>query len=724
VRRTLLFATALLIATAGAGGNAWAATSPSPAAASTAKATARVIAGHESFSPGTKQVLRLAPKSAQPLAKAQPRVSQPLVILPVTAKINVTYIGFPAAARTAFQAAVNIWQTQIHSTVPIDVVADWSDLTTQFGPGVLGAAGPTDFVENFTNAPVANVFYPIALANAIAGSDQLSANVCNPDLNLPNPPNPSGAEISASFNSDQTLPWSFGPGPVANKVDFESVVLHELGHGLGFVGTNDVPGDPNIGVGTSGLSNDGRNLTIFDTFAADGSDLPLDATYASGTTDLGDALRGVDRGVTWDGPAGDAAAGGGPNRPVLYSPSSFQEGSSFSHLDEATYLKGNANALMTPGLELDEVERSPGPIMLGMFKDMGWPTIGSPSAIGDYHVAAPMRLATHATVTNGAPLTIQVTGVDAVPASAKAVAVNVAVQSPTKPGYWSTLPGCSGAGLPDTQNFLAGQTRSGLAVLPVGVSGQITISLTAVPAAAISGLVSVDLVGWYGSGGSSYHHLATPKQALSKSVGTTPVDVPILGVAGVPASGVTAVVLSAGVGFETTGAVLVVGPGGVTTIVPTVAYAAGELTSNLAIVPVGTGVGAGKIRVRTTAGASAAVLNVIGWYGPLTAGGQAFHPAGPVHLTGAPHGQDVTISGLPDSVQVMLDVHLANPSNNASLSAAPGGSPVLALVQEFKAKQPTSGATIVTTNAAGQVRLHLSGGVATFYVDFQGWFST
>jgi hypothetical protein len=100
-----------------------------------------------------------------------------------------------------------------------------------------------------------------------------------------------------------------------------------------------------------------------------------------------------------------------------------------------------------------------------------------------------------------------------------------------------------------------------------------------------------------------------------------------------------------------------------------------------------------------------------------------FHPAGPARLSAAPKGQDVTIGGLPNSTPVMLNIHLGSPTVSGSLSVAPGGSSALALVQEYKAGQNASGTTIVTTNANGQVRLHLSAGVATFYTDVEGWFN-
>jgi hypothetical protein len=45
------------------------------------------------------------------------------------------------------------------------------------------------------------------------------------------------AEIDAEFNS--TFDWDFGTSgtPVAGKINFMTVVLHELGHGLGFFGS-------------------------------------------------------------------------------------------------------------------------------------------------------------------------------------------------------------------------------------------------------------------------------------------------------------------------------------------------------------------------------------------------------------------------------------------------------------------------------------------------------
>jgi hypothetical protein len=59
-------------------------------------------------------------------------------------------------------------------------------------------------------------------------------------------------------------------------------------------------------------------------------------------------------------------------RARLYAPAVFEAGSSYSHLDEATYLRGDLNSLMTPRLGMGETIRQPGPIALGILRTLGW----------------------------------------------------------------------------------------------------------------------------------------------------------------------------------------------------------------------------------------------------------------------------------------------------------------------------------------------------------------
>ena len=133
----------------------------------------------------------------------------------------------------AFQHAANIWGGLLDSPVTILVGAQFDPLACGSTSAVLGAAAPKKAARDFAGAPVASTWYPIALANALSGVD-LS----------PGPPtDPSADDIVAFFNSSigTTCPfpnvWYYGldGNPPANQIDFVTVVLHELGHGLGFM---------------------------------------------------------------------------------------------------------------------------------------------------------------------------------------------------------------------------------------------------------------------------------------------------------------------------------------------------------------------------------------------------------------------------------------------------------------------------------------------------------
>ncbi len=267
----------------------------------------------------------------------------------VLSNITVNYTGFTSQAQAAFQAAVDIWRTQVNSTVPIVIDATFSNLGSS---GLLGQAGFRNVFANFPGAPLADVYYPGPIANKRS----------NLDLNG------STTEIAASFNS--TASWNYGTDgvPVSGKVDFVSVVLHELGHGLGFVGTGTVSG--------SGLGNVGSIYPyVYDSNVVDsaGTSILNTAVYPINSTKLAALLMGTGvsgPGLFWSGAAG--AAGNAGSRPRLYAPSGYQAGSTYSHLDESTYPSGDINSLMTPVIHYAEVIHTPGPIVAGMYGDMGW----------------------------------------------------------------------------------------------------------------------------------------------------------------------------------------------------------------------------------------------------------------------------------------------------------------------------------------------------------------
>src|SRR5712671_6545377 len=126
-----------------------------------------------------------------------------------------------------FRTACNIWGTILPSTVTIRVQASFDPLTPcDATGGVLGSAGAISMLSDFAGAPIANTWYSIALANKLAGTDLA----------------PSTNDISAQFNSSVdnstclgSTSWYYGYDHAeGTNVDLLTVVLHEMGHGLGF----------------------------------------------------------------------------------------------------------------------------------------------------------------------------------------------------------------------------------------------------------------------------------------------------------------------------------------------------------------------------------------------------------------------------------------------------------------------------------------------------------
>ena len=257
--------------------------------------------------------------------------------LEAKSKFEVTYNNFPLWAQNEIQAAVDVWAANFQSAVPIKVEATWGRSNVY---GLLGSARPGNYFNNFVNAPDVTLWYPSALANALAGRD----------LDKNNP------EIVIQVNSAAAWNTRNDGRPTGSEYDLQSVFIHELGHGLGFLSTDSY--DPFFGYGSI------EQPTPYDAYLQleDGrrlSDLP------SPSIELGKALTGT---LMWSGAKGIAANGG--VKPRIYTPSRYENGSSVSHIDEFTFASSGINSLMTPSLDAGEVFRSPGPLLLAMMEDM------------------------------------------------------------------------------------------------------------------------------------------------------------------------------------------------------------------------------------------------------------------------------------------------------------------------------------------------------------------
>lgn len=263
------------------------------------------------------------------------------------ANIIVTYLGFTPEAQAAFQSAVDIWAQKLNSDVDIYVLAQFAPL----GEGVLGSAGSTFIIRDFPGAQ-RETWYGNALGDKLAGEDLV----------------PGYFDIVANFSS-QFPNWYFGTdgNTPEGDFDFRTVVLHELGHGLNFFGG--MTFNATTGIGSYGFGISPSLPTIYDRYAntRPGKQLVKTNKFPNPSTMLGMALIGEQ--ILFSGPNTIVETKGA--RATLYTPDSWRQGSSYSHLDEVMY-SGTIDGLMTPFLARGEAYNHPGPLVMHMFNDMGW----------------------------------------------------------------------------------------------------------------------------------------------------------------------------------------------------------------------------------------------------------------------------------------------------------------------------------------------------------------
>jgi len=256
-------------------------------------------------------------------------------------KFVVSYKNFPDWAKNQVQAAIDLWAANFDSKVQVNVDATWGRSSAA---DILGSARPDRYYAKFAGAPDSSLWYASALANAIAGKD----------LDLDNP------EIIIQINSEAEWDLDGLGKPTRYEYDLKSVMFHELAHGLGFLSTSSYLFDRTKGQYVGIL----EQPTPFDAYlqTQDGNRL---ADLPSPSFELGQALSNR---LVWSGAEGIAANNG--VKPLMYTPSNYDAGSSVSHLDENTFANSGTNAVMTPNLEAGEVFNEPGPILLGMMKDL------------------------------------------------------------------------------------------------------------------------------------------------------------------------------------------------------------------------------------------------------------------------------------------------------------------------------------------------------------------
>jgi hypothetical protein len=256
-------------------------------------------------------------------------------------KFVVDYKNFPEWAKNQVQDAIDLWAENFDSKVAINVEATWSRSTSA---DILGSARPDRYYAKFVGAPDSSLWYPSALANALAGKDLDSIN----------------PEIMIQINSEADWDLDGLGRPTRFEYDLKSVMIHELAHGLGFLSTSAYIMDRTKGQYVGIL----EQPTPFDAYAQteDGNRL---ADLPSRSVELGKALTSK---LVWSGSEGIKANNG--VKPLLFTPSTYESGSSVSHLDEDTFANTGSNTVITPSMAAGEVFTELGPVLLGMMRDL------------------------------------------------------------------------------------------------------------------------------------------------------------------------------------------------------------------------------------------------------------------------------------------------------------------------------------------------------------------
>ncbi len=229
-------------------------------------------------------------------------------------------------ARKALEASVLAWTKVIQGTVTIRVDASMpmqDNTTSDSGSTLLASAGPVDFWTGDNKA------VPSALMWQLLNKRQ----------------NDGDADIQVNVNPK--IEWDYALNGVAarNKVSFVYTLIHEIGHGLGFVDSF----DPETGSTLNTLP------FVYDNFVM--ADLISNDLFFSGDNAVDASRRSI--------------------KPLpmikLYSPNPYEQGSSISHVDQDTYADFKTG-LMTPrdfGSGTDKIDI----LTLGIMKDLGYQLI-------------------------------------------------------------------------------------------------------------------------------------------------------------------------------------------------------------------------------------------------------------------------------------------------------------------------------------------------------------
>ena len=383
-------------------------------------------------------------------------------------------------------------------------------------------------------------------------------------------------------------------------------------------------------------------------------------------------------------------------------------------------------------------------------------TVTTPANI-TYTAVTPTRLFdtrnSKATLGAGGSVNLTMGGVDGVPTNATAVVINVTAVNESTAGALIVYPTGATRPLASNLNWVAHQTVPNLVTVGLGSGGQVTIFNLAG-----STDVVVDLEGYYApaSGTSAGEFVPVlPSRITDTRPGSgapnsgmtlgplANLDVQVTGAGGIPAGGVSAVVMNVTATGTTSAGFFTVFPTGTgLPLASNLNWTPRETVPNRVIVAVGTG---GKVTFHNGPGRADLVVDVSGYFTDSTGTGSSFNALIPTRIvdtrdgTGGfttPLGPGATMvvsvagkGGVPSMASVLpptavvLNVTVQGATAPSYLTVWPDGTSLpLASDLNFTTRQTVPNLVVVKLSATGQIEIRNAFGSTNVIVDVDGWY--
>src|SRR5712692_5595908 len=386
------------------------------------------------------------------------------------------------------------------------------------------------------------------------------------------------------------------------------------------------------------------------------------------------------------------------------------------------------------------------PTVTAEAKRAALPTTGSASA---YTAQAPNRILdtrnSGQRLAGGTSLNLTVAGGSTgVPVGAAAVVLNVTVTGTTGAGFLTVWPAGNVMPTVSNLNWAAGEVRPNLVTVQVGTGGQVSIYSNSPTD------VVIDEEGYYAapSGNAGGYVSLTPARITDTRAGSgqanagstlgagSTLSVQVTGAGGVPATGVSAVVVNATVTNTSAASFLTAWPtGGTMPTASNLNWVAGWTVPNRVTVPVGTG---GKVNFYNKFGTTDLVVDVDGYYTDSTASGVFFVPQNPTRVIdtriqggtlgagGSSTYQVTGFAGVPTGASAALfNTTVTNTTAASFLTVYPGGAarPTSSDLN-WVAGQTLPNMTVATLSSTGSVSFYNNTGSTDLVVDLSGYFGS